>query len=143
MAGMIPFFASLKTLITETERNSATSCAVKALFDLAIWSAKVPVTSGSEAVAVNREHGAVHHLPTAFRTDTDLEFWPDLRIAVVVARHEIDVLAMPRLAPPCALDSDASIVPIPSACRRAVRSSGTRLRHSSRLPEVPQALPVF
>jgi hypothetical protein len=53
------------------------------------------------------------------------------------------VLARPCLAPPCALDSDASIVPIPAACRRAARSSGTRLPHSSRLPEVPQALPVF
>jgi len=41
------------------------------------------------------------------------------------------------LAPPCALDSDASIAPIPTACRRAARSSGTRLRHNSRLPEVP------
>ena len=42
-----------------------------------------------------------------------------------------------------ALDNDGSIVLIPSACRRAARSSGTRLPHSSRLPEVPQPLPVF
>src|SRR5207302_5230142 len=46
-------------------------------------------------------------------------------------------------APLFAPDSDASFVPIPSACRRAARSSGTRPRRSSRLPEVLQALPVF
>src|SRR6266705_5350348 len=46
-------------------------------------------------------------------------------------------------APLFAPDSDASFVPIPSACRRAARSSGTRPRRSSRLPEVPQALPAI
>jgi len=45
--------------------------------------------------------------------------------------------------PLSAPDSDASIVPIPAACRRVARSSGTPPRHSSRRPEVPQALPVF
>jgi hypothetical protein len=42
-----------------------------------------------------------------------------------------------------ALDDEASIVPTPATCRRAARSTGTRLPHSSRLAEVPQALPVF
>ena len=34
------------------------------------------------------------------------------------------VFAVRRLALPFALDNDVSIVPIPAACRRAVRSSG-------------------
>jgi hypothetical protein len=37
----------------------------------------------------------------------------------------------------------ASIVPIPPACRRAVRSSGTPPGYNLRRPEVPQALEVF
>ncbi len=52
-------------------------------------------------------------------------------------------LATRCLAPLSALDNDASIVPTPPACRRAARLPGTPLPHSSRLPEVPQALPVF
>src|SRR5205823_10392983 len=53
------------------------------------------------------------------------------------------VFAMRCLVPLFALDNDTSIVPIPAACRRAARSCGTPPRHSSRLPEVPQALEVF
>src|SRR5262249_23559960 len=46
-------------------------------------------------------------------------------------------------APRSALDIARSNAPFPVACRRAARSSRTRLPRSSRLPEVPQALPVF
>src|SRR5215469_7336518 len=46
-------------------------------------------------------------------------------------------------APASAPDTASWIVLASAACRRAARSSRTPLPHSSRLPEVPQALPVF
>ena len=67
----------------------------------------------------------------------------DTRTACV--ERPVPSVALAALRPdrPCALDSDVSNVPIPAACRRAARSFRTPLRHSVRLPEVPQALPVF
>ena len=67
----------------------------------------------------------------------------DIRTACVWLPVLSAGLAMQCHAPLSALDNDTSTVPIPVACRRAAHSSGTRLPHSSRLPEVPQALPVF
>ena len=89
-AGITPRFANRKTPIAETERISASSCAVNAFLELAIRSASVSLGPDSDSGGMKCGQGAAHH-----RAVVDFVFGRGLRIVSCPAtfcepRHSSD-----------------------------------------------------
>jgi hypothetical protein len=71
---MIPFLASLKMVTVESDKSSPNCCAVNAVLEPATWLERDPLPDGADSAAMNREHGAAHHRPAAFRNVEHFEF---------------------------------------------------------------------
>jgi hypothetical protein len=101
-------------------------------FPIMVWRGRVARSSASyEAATSSRWRScAIFSTRTSSSAPTRFEVFSAWLSALHLARFSV-------------LDGGVSIVPIPPACRRAVRSSRTPAPHRSRLLEAPQALPVF